>query len=100
MDFDIEQMTKEKTEVLKPKNYAVMILNDDYTPMEFVIEILKSIFNKNDEEAERITLLVHQTGQGLAGIYKFDIAETKAYQCVDLARKNQLPLNAQVVEAD
>ena len=99
MDYDIEAITKEKIKVSKPKNYAVILLNDDYTPIEFVIEVLQKIFHKNVEEATKIMLLVHQTGQGLAGIYKFDIAETKAHQCVDLARQNQLPLNARVVES-
>ena len=76
----------------KPSMYKVVLLNDDYTPMEFVIEILQSIFGKNYEEAAQVMLHVHRKGVGLCGVYPYEIAETKTNQVLSLARQQQHPL--------
>ena len=72
---DLGVITKEKPEVKKPDMYAVVLINDDYTPMEFVIYVLQTIFKKNYEEAKKIMLLVHNEGKGICGIFSLDIAE-------------------------
>ncbi len=76
----------------KPSMYKVLLLNDDYTPMEFVITILERYFNKQAEDATRIMLHVHQNGVGICGVYTFEVAETKVTQVMDFARQNQHPL--------
>lgn len=83
---------KMRPEIKKPPLYQVIIMNDDYTPMEFVVQILEIFFNKPPEEATRIMLQVHQTGRGLCGIYSFEIAETKVAQTRAAARQAQYPL--------
>jgi ATP-dependent Clp protease adaptor protein ClpS len=83
-------LTKPKTK--KPSMYKVLMLNDDYTPMEFVVHVLERFFNKNREEATRIMLHVHQRGVGVCGVFTYEVAETKVQQTMDLARKNQHPL--------
>ena len=83
-------LTRPRTK--KPSMYKVLMLNDDYTPMEFVVDVLEHIFQKNREEATNIMLHVHQKGVGVCGIYTYEIAETKVTQTVDYARKNQHPL--------
>lgn len=87
---DLVVKTKPKTQ--KPSLYKVFILNDDYTPMEFVVEILETIFKKSREEAMRIMLHVHRKGSGLCGVYTFDIAETKVTQVLQAARASGHPL--------
>jgi ATP-dependent Clp protease adaptor protein ClpS len=72
--------------------YKVLMLNDDYTPMEFVVDVLQHIFQKTREEANKIMLHVHQKGVGVCGVYTYEVAETKVTQTVDYARKNQHPL--------
>ena len=89
-------LTKEKTRLKKPDMYAVIMLNDDYTPMEFVIYVLQSVFKKNYEDAKRIMLLIHNVGNGICGVFPLDIAETKANQVVEFARINQHPLECKV----
>ena len=89
-------LTKEKAKLKKPDMYAVIMLNDDYTPMEFVIYVLQSVFKKNYEDAKRIMLLIHNEGKGICGIFPLDIAETKANQVVEFARINQHPLECKV----
>ncbi|MEC6997728.1 MAG: ATP-dependent Clp protease adapter ClpS [Pseudomonadota bacterium] len=89
-------LTKEKTRLKKPDMYAVIMLNDDYTPMEFVIYVLQSVFKKNYEDAKRIMLLIHNEGKGICGVFPLDIAETKANQVVEFARINQHPLECKV----
>ncbi len=91
--------TKTKPKTKKPSMYKVILLNDDYTPMEFVIQILEKLFNKSHEEAIQIMLHVHQKGIGVCGVYSYEIAETKVTQVVDLARKQQHPLQC-VMEKD
>jgi ATP-dependent Clp protease adaptor protein ClpS len=81
-----------------PKKYKVFILNDDYTSMDFVIDILMSIFHKNYEEAESIMLEVHKKDRGLCGIYTHEIAETKVMQVIRKAKENGFPLKATMEE--
>jgi len=83
---------KTRPKVKKPSLYKVLMLNDDYTPMEFVVHVLERYFGKNAEEATRIMLHVHQKGVGICGVFTFEVAETKVNQVMDLARKNQHPL--------
>lgn len=85
-------LTLTRTRTKKPSMYKVLMLNDDYTPMEFVVDVLQNIFQKNREEATKIMLHVHQKGVGVCGVYTYEIAETKVTQTVDYARKNQHPL--------
>ena len=84
--------TKQKPATKKPSMYKVFLLNDDYTPMEFVILVLESFFNKSREEATRIMLHVHKKGVGLCGVYTHEIAETKVSQVMAAARQAQHPL--------
>ena len=88
--------TKAKPKTQKPSLYKVIMLNDDYTPMEFVVLVLQEFFRKTQEEATEIMLHVHQRGVGVCGVYTYEIAETKATQVMDLARKNQHPLQVQL----
>ena len=78
--------------VIEPKQYKVLLLNDDYTSMDFVVEILMNIFHKSYQEAEKIMLEVHRTDRGLCGIYTYEVAETKVTQVMDFARQHQHPL--------
>ena len=89
---DIGVVLKEKPKTRKPSMYRVLMLNDDYTPMEFVVLVLRSIFGKSNDEAVNIMLHVHQKGVGVCGIYTFELAETKVTQVMDLAQENQHPL--------
>ena len=84
--------TKERTKTKRPSMYKVLLLNDDYTPMEFVIWVLEAIFNKDREDATRIMLHVHQNGVGICGVFTYEVAETKVAQVMELARRNQHPL--------
>ena len=83
---------KSRPKVKTPSMYKVLMLNDDYTPMEFVINVLERFFGKSVEEATQIMLHVHQKGVGICGVFTFEIAETKVNQTMELARKNQHPL--------
>ena len=85
-------LTLTRTRTKKPSMYKVLMLNDDYTPMEFVVDVLQRIFQKNRDEATQVMLHVHQKGVGVCGVYTYEIAETKVTQTVDYARKNQHPL--------
>ncbi|GJL85814.1 MAG: ATP-dependent Clp protease adapter protein ClpS 1 [Micavibrio sp.] len=82
--------TRPKTK--KPAMYKVLILNDDYTPMEFVVHVLESYFSKNRQEATDVMLHVHRRGVGICGIFTYEIAETKVAQVMDFARANEQPL--------
>ncbi len=88
-----------RPELAAPPMYKVVILNDDYTPMDFVVEILESFFSMDREKATRIMLTIHTQGQATCGIYTRDVAETKAAQVVDYAQQNQHPLLCQVQQA-
>jgi len=85
-------ITKTKTQTKRPNLYRVLILNDDYTPMEFVVHILERFFNKDREAATRIMLHVHHHGIGECGVFTYEVAETKVTQVMDFARKHQHPL--------
>ncbi|SUU89733.1 ATP-dependent Clp protease adaptor protein ClpS [Aminobacter aminovorans] len=85
-------ITRTKTKTKRPSLYRVLILNDDYTPMEFVVHVLERFFQKDKEAATRIMLHVHNHGVGECGIYTFEVAETKVSQVMDFARQNQHPL--------
>ncbi|HEX9810334.1 MAG TPA: ATP-dependent Clp protease adapter ClpS [Alphaproteobacteria bacterium] len=82
--------TRPKTH--KPSMYKVLMLNDDYTPMEFVVQALERFFNKSHEDATKIMLHVHRRGVGICGVYPYEIAESKVTQVIDFARKYQHPL--------
>ena len=83
---------EEKPKLKKPPLYKVIMLNDDYTPMEFVVEMLQVYFFKTQEQATEIMLHIHQRGLGICGLYTYEIAESKATQVLEKARKNQHPL--------
>lgn len=85
-------LTKPKEKVKRPSMYKVLLLNDDYTPMDFVVHILEKFFGKNKQEATDIMMQVHRRGVGLCGIFTFEIAETKVTQVMDFARANEQPL--------
>jgi ATP-dependent Clp protease adaptor protein ClpS len=85
-------IVKAKPKTKKPSMYKVLMLNDDYTPMEFVVHILERFFNKNRQEATRIMLHVHKRGVGVCGVYTYEVAETKVTQVMDFARQHQHPL--------
>ena len=88
--------TKTKERVSRPRKYKVIMFNDDYTPMEFVIEVLEKFFGKRQDEATQIMLHVHQKGIGVCGVYTYEIAETKAVQVTNYARKYEHPLQMQL----
>jgi len=85
-------MLKTRTRTKKPSMYKVLLLNDDYTPMEFVVTILEKFFNKNKQESTDIMLHVHRRGVGVCGIFTYEVAETKVAQVMDYARANEQPL--------
>ncbi len=85
-------ITKTKPQTKRPSLYRVLILNDDYTPMEFVVHVLERFFSKDNEAATRIMLHVHHHGLGECGVYTYEVAETKVTQVMDFARKHQHPL--------
>jgi ATP-dependent Clp protease adaptor protein ClpS len=85
-------LTKERTKTQKPPMYRVLLHNDDYTTMPFVVYVLQNIFQHNEDDAYRIMMAVHRQGLGVAGTYTFEIAETKMTQTVRLARANEFPL--------
>jgi ATP-dependent Clp protease adaptor protein ClpS len=86
----IAVQTRAKTK--KPALYKVLMLNDDYTPMEFVVHVLERFFSKNREEATQIMLHVHRRGVGICGVFTYEVAETKVTQVTEFARRNQHPL--------
>tara|TARA_B100000989_G_C19525228_1_gene466464 strand:+ start:209 stop:553 length:345 start_codon:yes stop_codon:yes gene_type:complete len=89
---DVALVTKEEIKVKKPKLYKVILLNDDYTPMEYVVNLLKSIFRKTQSQAVNIMLTVHQKGSGVCGVYTLEIAETKVETVMKRAKSDQHPL--------
>lgn len=89
---DVGVITKTRTQTKRPSLYKVLLLNDDYTPMEFVVHILEGIFSKSREEATQIMLMVHTKGVGVCGVYPYDVAETKVNQVLDFAQRHQHPL--------
>ncbi|ARN76481.1 ATP-dependent Clp protease adapter ClpS [Oceanicoccus sagamiensis] len=98
-DYDREgdvALAEAKPELKPPSMYQVILLNDDYTPMEFVVEILEMFFNMGREKATQVMLAVHTQGKGVCGIYTKDIAETKAAQVNQYARDSEHPLLAEI----
>jgi ATP-dependent Clp protease adaptor protein ClpS len=91
--------TKTRTKPKKPSQYKVLMLNDDYTPMEFVVLVLKRFFGMDLEQATRVMLHVHQRGVGVCGIFTYEVAETKVNQVMDFARQNQHPLQCTLEKA-
>jgi ATP-dependent Clp protease adaptor protein ClpS len=99
MEPNIVVKQKDKVKIKKPRNYKVVMYNDDYTTMEFVINILVSIFNKKLMEAEKIMLDVHEKGKGVAGIYSYDIAITKVSTAMAMSKEKGFPFKLTVEEA-
>lgn len=93
---EIEGGVIDENSLQPPKDYKVILLNDDYTTKDFVVHILESVFNKNKAEAVIIMESVHKTGKGVAGIYTYDIAASKAQKTIKLARANGFPLNCKI----
>ena len=91
--------TRTRARPKKPSQYKVLLLNDDYTPMEFVVMVLKRFFRMDLEQATRVMLHVHQRGVGICGVYPFEVAETKVNQVMDFARENQHPLQCTLEKA-
>lgn len=91
--------TKTRAKPKKPSQYKVLMLNDDYTPMEFVVLVLKRFFSMDLEQATRVMLHVHQRGVGVCGIFPYEIAETKVNQVMDFAKQNQHPLQCTLEKA-
>ena len=85
-------VVKARPKTKKPSMYRVLLLNDDYTPMEFVVHVLERFFNKSREAATEIMLHVHHRGVGVCGVYTYEVAETKVSQVIDFARRHQHPL--------
>lgn len=94
-----DTFTKRKTDLAYPSMYKIIMLNDDYTPMDFVIQVLKSFFSKNHQEATSIMLEIHNQGSSVCGIFTYEVAETKINQVMDLARQNQHPLQCTLEKA-
>lgn len=91
-DEQTNVLLKTRPKTKKPAMYKVLLLNDDYTPMEFVVHILEKFFNKNKQEATDIMLHVHRRGVGICGVFTYEVAETKVAQVMDYARINEQPL--------
>jgi ATP-dependent Clp protease adaptor protein ClpS len=91
-DGDSGTVTLTRTKTQKPSMYKVLLLNDDYTPMEFVIYVLQRFFSKSAEDATKVMLHVHQSGVGICGVFTYEVAETKVTQVMDMARQHDHPL--------
>ena len=98
-DGEIGIATKTKPKTKKPSQYKVLMLNDDYTPMEFVVHVLKRFFSMDTDQATQVMLHVHQRGVGVCGIFSYEVAETKVNQVMDFARQNQHPLQCTLEKA-
>jgi len=98
-DLDVSKRHKSKKQLKEPEDYKVILLNDDYTPMSFVVFILVEVFHKSESEAERIMLKVHEQGSGVAGVYPFDIARSKSFETRSLAAKENFPLECIIEKA-
>lgn len=96
---DGQLLVDDRVATVRPPMYRVVLLNDDFTPMDFVVWILKTIFHHPDETAVRLMLDVHQKGMGICGVFPFDVARTKAAQVKGLAEKNEHPLRCEVEPA-
>jgi ATP-dependent Clp protease adaptor protein ClpS len=99
-DTIVDVGTKTKSKTKKPPRYHVMLLNDDFTPMDFVVWILSNIFNKNETDSTQIMLDVHEKGSAIVGTYRLEIAEQKIYETMETARLNEYPLKAKLIVED
>lgn len=95
---DIQLDEKIKIKASEPKRWKVIFLNDDSTPMEFVVSLLIEIFRHNNQTANDVMMQVHETGSGIAGVYSFEIAEAKAVEATNLSRTNGYPLQIKLEE--
>ena len=95
----LKPKTKTAPKTARPPLYKVILLNDDYTTMEFVLNVLESVFQKSPAESYRIMMQVHVNGSGIAGVYPWEVAETKVETLTSLARQAQFPLRAAIEEA-
>ncbi len=91
---------RQHTDLREPRRYKVIIYNDDFTTMEFVVMILKQVFLKSEEEAEALMLQVHHSDKAVVGIYSYDVATSKANKATSMARENGFPLRLSVEEAE
>jgi ATP-dependent Clp protease adaptor protein ClpS len=98
-DLEIGVATRTRPKTKKPSNYKVLMLNDDYTPMEFVVLVLQRFFSMGIEDATRVMLQVHQQGVAVCGVFTYEVAETKVSQVIDFARENQHPLQCTLEKA-
>ena len=98
-DIETGVATRTRPKTKKPSNYKVLMLNDDYTPMEFVVQVLQMFFKMGIEDATRVMLAVHQRGVGVCGVFSYEVAETKVAQVIDYARQNQHPLQCTLEKA-
>ena len=98
-DLEIGVATRTRPKTKKPSNYKVLMLNDDYTPMEFVVLVLQRFFSMGIEDATRVMLQVHQQGIAVCGVFTYEVAETKVSQVIDFARENQHPLQCTLEKA-
>ncbi|GHV70013.1 ATP-dependent Clp protease adapter protein ClpS [Spirochaetia bacterium] len=98
-DGDTATITRKKEKLKEPEDYRVILLNDDYTTKDFVVEILMAVFHKNEADATRIMLDIHRKGKGTAGVYSWDIAQTKAWQVHEMAKEEEFPLRCLVEPA-
>lgn len=98
-DGGVQTLTRPKITTKRPSMYRVILLNDDFTPMDFVVHVLKKFFHKNDADAHEVMLAVHNKGQGVAGVYPFNVAETKVYLVNEYSRHQQHPLQCTMDQA-
>ena len=95
-DIEVGVAIKERPKTKRPSMYKVLMLNDDYTPMEFVVYVLQSLFEMSNDMAMQVMLHVHQRGVGICGVYTYEVAETKVAQVMNLAKENQHPLQCTI----
>lgn len=98
MDTELEDKTTNELDIAKPKQYQVIVYNDDTTPIEFVIELLKNIFMHTQQSAEGITLAIHNEGKGVAGVYYYEVAEQKVHESILVSRQAGYPLTLDIEE--
>ena len=99
-EFDTDVLTESETKLEKPKLFKVILHNDDFTTMEFVVFVLQTVFNHGESDAVRIMLNVHRQGLGLAGVYTYEVAQMKVDKVTNLARANEFPLLCTMEEDD
>ena len=95
-DLERGLLLDSKPKTKKPSMYKVLLLNDDYTPMEFVIMVLENVFSKRQEDATKIMIHVHKNGVGICGSFTYEVAETKCQTVMDMAKKNEHPLQCRM----